>query len=215
MLGKDLAIESLPSPEAATKTTKVSWSAGYPSLSATYVKKKFNLAFMVNFWQTIEKKSEENISTQQTNIAKTEKFDLPITFRAGANYKFSDRKNFVLDLSTTNWDKNIDSTINSSYSIGTGYEYRSGGGQYDAYYKKLSYRTGIGYKRLNILDVDEYKWTGGLGLPLGKRGGSMDLAVELGHRRGSIKNDKVQESFVKLYVSLTGAGIWGQSSRRK
>ena len=195
-------------------TAITNWSGGYPRLSFSYRYKKISLAAMATVWGKLKEKKQRRITNQQSASPSRREFDLPITIGLGLDYKFSRRHEMVLDVSTTDWDKRIDNDIDRSYRAGLGYENQGQGGKYDPYYSKIAIRTGLGYEKLYVLDVDVYKWTLGVGLPLGKRGNNMDIAFELG-RRGSESWYKVREDYLKLYISLIGAGIWGRTSRSK
>jgi hypothetical protein len=54
----------------------------------------------------------------------------------------------------------------------------------------------------------------GLGLPLGRRGSQIDLALKVGHREAD-GIDYFQEDFIKLSATLTGVGTWGTPARRR
>ena len=54
----------------------------------------------------------------------------------------------------------------------------------------------------------------GAGLPLGTLG-TLDLSAQAGRTTSEETGDKLEDSFLRLYVSLTGANRWGQSQRKR
>jgi long-chain fatty acid transport protein len=195
-------------------TTLTRWSGGYPALSLTYSNKTFSCAAKATLPMKLEGKTERRLYNQFSGPAIKKTYDFPVTFGLGVSYRFSRKNTMVLDASITEWDKNIDKAVERSYKAGIGYEFKGLGVQYDPYYKKIAYRTGIGYEKMYLWDANIYSFTAGLGLPLGKRGSTMDIAMELG-RRGSLELQKVRENYLRIYISLIGAGIWGRPSRSR
>ncbi len=189
-------------------------SGYYPSLSLMYRHKKFNVSLYGSIPGTVDEKTTRRIHRENSDIESNREFDLPLKVALGFNYKHSVSQNYVLDFSYSNWDDEVDADANASWNLGFGYEYQGQGGRYASYYKNMSYRAGLGMERLYVLEANEYRLTGGLGFPLGSRGSVMDFALVLG-QRGSLDKHDVREGFVKFYLSLTGTGLWGKTSRRR
>ena len=141
------------------------------------------------------------------------KYDFPVTLALGLNYKQSRNVNYTLDVRSSGWSDKVVADVNRSIHFGTGYEYQGTGGRFRPYYTNMAYRFGLGYDRLYVLETNEYRVTGGFGFPLGRRGSSLDLTIEAG-QRGTIESQGYREGFLKVYIGLTGAGIWGRTRRR-
>jgi long-chain fatty acid transport protein len=195
-------------------TTVTNWSGWYPAFSVTYKYKSLGCALMFNLGGKYTAEQERRIYQVASETPGKAEHTPPSAVSLGLSYNPSPKHTLVADVSTTDWDKTLDKNIERSYQMGLGYEYQGRGGQYDSYFTRMAYRTGAGYERLYVLDVNVLKLTAGLGFPLGKRGSSMDLALELG-RRGSLEDLKVREDYFRVYISLMGAGIWGSPSRSK
>jgi long-chain fatty acid transport protein len=187
---------------------------GYFGLSFTYRHRKFNAAFSATLPQKWEETKIRSVYRQENSWKQKRDFRFTSSVAIGINYKLNKHNHLVLDLATDDWDQRISPEIGRAWQAGLGYEYRGRSNPFDAYYKKMAYRAGAGYEKLYIHGVDVIRLTGGLGLPLGKRGSKMDLALELG-RRGLQNNLNILENYLKLNISLMGTGVWGRPSRRK
>ncbi len=217
LLGRDLSIRKTIYKDEKLKglegdTTEVRRSGFYPTLSAIFVEKKYSVAASATFPFKFTEETQKSVYGQSSNKGKEQEFTLPTKVALGFTYRLKYNKTLVLDMVTTDWDQKISDKMNRSFQVGLGYEFFKKRGLYDSYVSKIIYRVGVGYERLYVNEVNQFRLTTGLGLPLGKRGSVVDLALE-GGRRGSIANDLIQENYVKLFVSMTGAGVWGNTRR--
>jgi hypothetical protein len=187
---------------------------GLPSISATLRRPTFSLALAASLGATLEQNGRRSI----TNVISDQKWvgekDLPWTFSGGAAVKATPNQTVVADFVWEGWEEESSGLLNPAYRAGLGYEYQGRGGLYEPYHRKLAYRGGLGMERLYLEETDMYYLTTGAGLPLGRRGALLDFAIKYGHR-GSVKNNLWSEDFIKLSVSLTGVGNWGQSVRKR
>ena len=85
---------------------------------------------------------------------------------------------------------------------------------YEPYFRKVAYRGGAGFERLYLDETNLYFATLGAGLPLGRRGNLLDVALKYGHRV-RLENSLWSEDFLKLSVTLTGVSVWGQPVRKR
>ena len=193
-------------------TTKVTSTGSYFGISATYRTKTMNFAFTIQLPSTMEQSSTRTYANQRSSENTSTSYDFPLVIGTGLNYKLAKNKNATLDITWSQWDKELTHHSGNAWQVGAGYEYRGNGGPYRPYYTNIIYRTGLGYEKLYMDGIHLYRTTAGLGLPLGKRGGMIDLALEAGNR-GNIRQNKAREQYLKAYFSITGAGIWGKSSR--
>jgi long-chain fatty acid transport protein len=161
---------------------------------------------------------DQNGRRSITNLISDQKWtgekDLPWTLSGGTAVKASPSQTVVADFIWEGWEEDASGLINPAWRAGLGYEYQGRGGLYEPYHRKLAYRGGLGMERLYLDETDLYFLTAGAGLPLGRRGALLDFAIKYGHR-GSVKNNLWSEDFIKLSVSLTGVGNWGQSVRKR
>ena len=193
-------------------TLSVRSNAWFPSLSLTVRGKRFSAAAMGTLGTALEQKTRRSISSLGSDRNLKGEKDIPWTGLVGLAYKPKSNQTIVADFSLEAWEG--PPLVNPAYRAGLGYEFQGMGGPFDSYARKIAYRGGVGVERLYLEEVDEYWLTLGSGMPLGRRGNLLDLALKYGHR-GSVKNNLWTEDFIRLSVSLTGVGIWGQPVRKR
>ena len=198
--------------EGDTLTTRS--SGGYPSLSMTFRQKKFSLGLTGALGMELDQDHFRTVTNSLSNQEFSSSRDLPWSTGLGFAFKPSASHTVVADFAMESWDSDTSGLLNPSFRVGSGYEFQGMGSLYDRYFKKMAYRGGLGYERLYLQETDQYYLTAGAGLPLGRRGNLMDIALKYGHR-GTLKNNLWTEDFIKLSVSMTGVGIWGQSVRKR
>jgi hypothetical protein len=187
---------------------------GYPSLSATFRQPRFSLALRGSLGATLDLESRRSITHLISNQKWDSEKDLPWSLAAGAALKPSGAQTVVADFAWEAWESEASGLLNPAFRAGVGYEYQGRAGIYEPYLRKMAYRGGLGFERLYLEETDVYFLTLGSGLPLGRRGSLLDFAIKYGHR-GSVKNNLWSEDFVKLSISLTGVGNWGQPVRKR
>ncbi len=186
----------------------------FPTLSLTYRHHYFNLAGSFAFASDLDQEQRKTISTMETPPSQKMTGTYPWFAHLGLTLKLKENQSVVLDYGNSDTTLSKYDWAHSAQQVGLGYEFLGKGNVYDAYYKKLAYRAGLGYQMLQVDQVDHYFVTLGMGLPLGTRGNILDFAVKYGHR-GSVQDQKISENYVKMSISLTGVGNWGQNQRRK
>ena len=153
----------------------------------------------------------------------TREIDVPATFATGVNYQFLKRHNVMFDFMFRGWDKKIpnlgggwnlaDSTeTQTEFLAAIGYQRDGSSVIYDKFWEKITYRLGAWTRNWYISDVTEYGGALGVGIPLGRRGTQLDIAVQGGLRES--ENDSFwDEKFVGITLGLTGVGSWGVTPR--
>jgi long-chain fatty acid transport protein len=187
---------------------------GRPSLAMTLRRPKFSLAVSGAMGVTLDQRISRSVTNLQSDRSRDASQELPWTVSAGAAYKWSPRQTWVADFTWEGWEEEGSGLLNPAFAAGIGYEFQGRGGLYEPYFSKLAYRGGLGMERLYLEETDLYYLTAGLGMPLGRRGSLLDFAIKYGHR-GSAKNNLWSEDYVKLSISLTGVGNWGQPVRKR
>ena len=189
-------------------------SGGLPSLSMTVRQPKFSLALVGALGATLEQEGKRSITHLISNQKWSGTKDLPWSISGGGAFKPVSNQTVVADFAWESWEDDGSGILNPAYRLGIGYEFQGKGGIYEPYLRKVAYRGGLGMERLYLEETDLYFLTAGTGLPLGRRGSLLDFAIKYGHR-GSAKNNLWSEDFVKLSLSLTGVGNWGQPVRKR
>lgn len=187
---------------------------GLPSLSATFRQPKFSLSMVGALGTSLDQKGKRSITRLVTNQQWTETKDLPWSVSGGVAFKPVSNQTWVADFSWESWEEDSSGLLNPAYRLGLGYEFQGKGGVYEPYLRKLAFRGGLGMERLYLEETNLYFLTAGSGLPLGRRGSLLDFAIKYGHRAAA-KNNLWSEDFVKLSISLTGVGNWGQPVRKR
>ncbi len=189
-------------------------NGGYPSASVTFRQKQFSLAASGALGATLERTLRRTVTGLGTGKDSTTERELPWSAAVGGAIKIKPNQTLVADFSWESWQKTAQTVLNPAFHLGSGYEFQGLGGPYERYFRKVSYRTGLGFERLYLDQTDLYYLTAGAGLPLGRRGNLVDVALKYGHR-GSLESSFWTEDFIKLSVTLTGVGVWGQPVRKR
>lgn len=200
--------------EEMADTLSVRSHGGYPSLSATFRRPKFSVALRGALGTTLDLDTRRSITHLVSNQEWESEKDLPWSMAGGLALKPSDNQTVVADFAWEAWETDASGLLNPAFRAGVGYEYQGRAGIYERYLRKLAYRGGLGFERLYLEESNLYFLTLGSGMPLGRRGSLLDFAIKYGHR-SSVKNNLWSEDFVKLSVSLTGVGNWGQPVRKR
>jgi hypothetical protein len=200
--------------ENLSDTVSTRSQGGYPSASVTYRNRLFSLAASGALGVSLDQTITHGLTGMINDDKRTADKDLPWSLAVGGAYKLKANQTLVADFSYEPWDESASPLLNPAIHTGLGYEYLGTGGPYEPYYRKIAYRGGLGFERLYLEETDQYFLTAGSGLPLGKRGNILDLAIKYGHR-GTLKNNLWTEDLIKISVSLTGVGVWGQPVRKR
>ncbi len=99
----------------------------------------------------------------------------------------------------------------TEFGAGLGYQLGASLKPFASFFERSAIRVGFDYQRAGQVDLEQYRGTFGVGIPLGSRGARVDISTEYGAR---IHSQGWSEQFVGLNFSLTGLGNWGEPSRR-
>ena len=149
--------------------------------------------------------------------------DVPALLATGINYRLNKRHNIMVDFLWRAWDDDIENLAGGwnlpqttktqkDFMISLGYQCDGSPLFYESYWKRINYRVGTWYRNWYIKDVFEVGGSLGGGFPLGRKGTTVDLAVQGGKRFADIDN-QWDETFIGLRVGLTGIATWGMERR--
>lgn len=185
----------------------------FPTFSGTVHTKRLDAALSftpkTDLTTSLQRRSTRLLTDSIPDTTRT----LPMTLAAGVGWRISKRQSAAVDLYYEDWNGN-GGVLNNSVKAGAGYEFRGLDNPFEDYYKRLTYRAGLGYNLLYLQKVPELYSTVGLGLPLGPRGHVLDVALKYGHRSHD-GNTFFAEDYVKISASVVGVSIWGQPARKR
>ena len=151
----------------------------------------------------------------------TREIRVPAMLATGVNYRINKRHNVMMDVAWRAWDRDIENVAGSwgmgevtktqnDFNISVGYQRDGSDVFYDAYWDRIAYRAGLWYKNWYVEDVSEIGGSIGAGLPLGRKGMMLDLAIQGGVR---LTDDDRNwgESFFGIRLGGLGVGSWGKT----
>lgn len=152
------------------------------------------------------------------------KMKIPYSWGIGGSYIINKKLRFSFDYFNQPWSRlTIDNnTINGShdsYFIAGGLELLPIKKLTAGYFKKINYRAGFNYNKLNYQDSNgnellEYMGTIGFGFPFYGIFGRFDIALGYG-KRGDLNKNTVEETVFKLMISVSGGEKWFLRRRKK
>ncbi len=153
----------------------------------------------------------------------TREIDVPAMIATGVNYRLFKRHNVMLDLQWRPWTDHVENVSGSwdmpeftetqtDFMASIGYQYDGSNIFYENFLKRINYRAGAWYRNWYVKDVYEIGGSIGAGFPMGRKGTTVDVAVQ-GGKRFSDSKTEWDEAFIALRIGLTGIGTWGQSRR--
>lgn len=208
-----------------------SWSIlnhpAYYTVSAQYRGKMASLFFSYTTGYTLVNDMEYQLQVSQLDtLAPTKmsrEIEVPMTLASGVSYRLAKRHFVMLDFMWKPWKKEIpnmaqswdlpnETLVESEFLISVGYQRDGSTIFYDSYLSRMTYRAGAWYKNGYIKDVSEIGGSIGLGFPLGKRGTTIDVALQ-GGVRSSKSETYLDETFIGVKIGLMGLGSWGNNER--
>ncbi|PNQ75222.1 hypothetical protein C1T31_03555 [Hanstruepera neustonica] len=186
------------------------------SFNTIVINSTTNQEFIVN---TIE----ANLAAQgldETNFLLPSKFSLgagigqPRIWFVGAEYTFQNTKNFVNELHGSNG-----TVYTNSSSIALGGFFVPKYNSFTSYFSRMVYRAGLRFEdtglNINNTGINEFGISFGVGLPIGSARdffSNANLGFEIG-KRGTTKNNLIQENFINFNLSLSLNDRWFQKRR--
>lgn len=147
--------------------------------------------------------------------------DVPSMLATGINYRLAKRHNIMMDLTWRAWDKDVENIAGgwnmptvtetqTDFMVSLGYQCDGSPLFYESYWNRINYRAGAWYRNWYIKDVFEVGGSLGGGFPLGRKGTTIDVALQGGKRFADSKSEW-EEMFIGLRIGLTGIAAWGQN----
>jgi hypothetical protein len=195
-------------------TVSVRSSGGYPTASLTFRQKTWSLAASGALRADLDRTFTRSVTGLASGEKSKDTRTLPWSLQAGAAYRPLPRHTLAADFAWEAWDQEDTGAVNPAFKLGAGYEFQGNGTTYESYFTKMAFRGGLGFERLYLDETNQYFVTLGTGLPLGRRGNMLDIALKYGHR-GDVENNLWTEDFFKVSATLTGVSVWGQPIRKR
>lgn len=106
---------------------------------------------------------------------------------------------------------NMSDSLKNTFRFGLGLEIIPNYNSVNSYFKRVSYRFGIKYEQtpisINNTPINDYGISFGVGLPLKNSRSTINFAMEYG-RRGTVKNNLIQENYFKFMIGITMHQRW-------
>lgn len=156
-----------------------------------------------------------NAFVEEENDEDLSNFDLPLEIHQGLLYSFKNNLSLNLDYSLRFWDatNQVDNigTFVDQYSVSLGAEYVVDDAGFK-WWQRVHFRAGFeydsGYLQINDRNIDSYRATAGIGLPIGIRSPSMiNISFARGNR-GNTQGFLVAESFNTVNINITLRDLW-------
>ena len=183
---------------------------------------KFSLPMKLNATRTLliqrftASGDVESIKDTLSNITdESGKINMPLSIGGGFTFGRKNNWLFGVDFDWQNWKnfKNfgVSDSINNSYNISAGGEIVPRYTLASKYWKKMSYTFGFHYGQ-SYLDIrnsriNDFSASIGLGFPIAKLKSMISLALEAG-KKGTIQDNLIQETYVKLTVGFSFREFW-------
>ncbi len=147
--------------------------------------------------------------------------EVPAMLATGINYRLAKRHNIMMDLTWRAWDKDVQNIAGgwnmptttetqTDFMVSLGYQCDGSPLFYESYWNRINYRAGAWYRNWYVKDVFEVGGSLGGGFPLGRKGTTIDVALQGGKRFADTKSEW-EEMFIGLRIGLTGIAAWGQT----
>ena len=200
---------------------------GYYTGSVQYRGRQSSFYFSYTTGYTLLNKLDYNFRFSEVDTLvpshRDRKIEIPAMFATGINYRLAKRHNVMMDLQWRAWDEDVENIAGSydmkdvtetqnDFVASVGYQRDGSGTYYDPFWDRITYRAGAWYKNWYIADVYEVGGSIGAGFPLGRKGISLDLAIQ-GGKRFSESEGNWDEVFLGIRLGLMGIGNWGQTRR--
>lgn len=190
-----------------TGSPSTALSADYARLSESFVYSAFD--------NIVVRDTIENVADQSG------KLNLPLNLGFGLMFRQGNRWLVGSDFSFQNWkDYTIFGTSDSlgnSWRIGAGAQFHPRPGANDlldkkiSFWKKMEYRMGFHYSqtylKLRGNQLNEYGVSIGFGIPVKRSAAMIHLGAEAG-KRGTTKNNLIEESYLKFSIGFTLNDRW-------
>lgn len=188
---------------------------GYWTLSGYWTKGDFDAGVWFDVPGEVKLRTARGASGQVFAEGLEKTVDAPASVGAATTWRLSPKILAVAQASRTEWDPAALASSDGRdprWDVGLGGQYALGGDRFDDYWKRMVYRAGLSASVGGPQSLLTESATLGAGMPLGAFG-TLDLSLQLGQNEVDDGRPKLKESFVRLYVAITGASLWGRSQR--
>lgn len=208
-------------------TWEVKNHPAYYTMAIQYRGRQSSYFFSLTTPHTLLNELEYNFRFSEIDTLEPNRVDreikIPMKLATGFNFRFMKRNNIMGDLQWSAFDEDV-KNIAGSYGMkrmtetqndilaSVGFQRDGSPLFYDPYWDRISYRVGAWYKAWYVKGVDEFGGSVGAGFPLGRKGTTIDVAIQ-GGKRFTDDVRKWEETFVGIRLGLMGIGSWGKTSR--
>lgn len=148
--------------------------------------------------------------------------EIPASYALGFSLEENDKWMLGADLRMTQWSGNSyfgisPSALKDEFAFSVGGSFTPNKEDVRYFWKRIEYRGGLKFKtgRLelqssnsnSLTSVNEIGINFGLGIPMRKTRGTLNIGFELG-QRGTTDNDLIKESYFKTYLAFTFRDKW-------
>jgi hypothetical protein len=193
---------------------EVQRQATYPSLSGYYTHGDFDIGGWFDFSGDLRTETHRGATDQRfsSTVIKTGNAT-PWGYGVSGAWRVSSRHQVVGSFSYADWTA-VTSDATQALKGGLGWQFKGKGDRFDNLWKRTDLRLGGFYSTGGIGDPYSFGATSGVGIPLGNYG-QVDFGAQAGRTFAGSGNEQLQDDFIRLYVSLSGGSLWGQSQRQR
>ncbi len=149
------------------------------------------------------------VLNRQDSVSVNRNYMIPAVFRIGAAQLMRSSQLILTgDFGVSLWNR-LDKTLDNTYNLSLGSEFRPRPTQRPALLRRCLYRTGYHCSRLNHDDIVENALTLGVGIPVPHFTQLFNVSIE-GGQRGLLSKNHVQERFLKIQFGIRASGRWGR-----
>jgi len=196
-----------------TDTLETRRSGSYWTFSGYYSRAAVDLGAWYSLPGDADITRHRGASDQRFGADTVRTVDVPAGWGVAGAWRFQPGHAIVARVSREAWSESVDGS-DARWTVGSGWQWQGAGDRFDDLWKRSAFRAGGLATFGGPGDVTTLALTLGTGLPLGDFG-TMDLSAQAGRTTTEVTGDKLGDSFLRLYVSLTGANRWGQSQRKR
>lgn len=194
-------------------TVETRRDGSYWTLSSYWTRGAVDIGGWYSLPGDVELTRHRGASDQRFGADVTETVDAPVGWGVAGAWRFLDKQTLVARVARETWEETIDG-VDPAWALGAGWQWQGTGDRFDRLWKRSAFRVGGLANLGGPGDLTTLGATFGAGLPLGNYG-TLDLSAQAGRTTSDVTDGLLEDSFLRLYVSLTGANRWGQSQRKR
>lgn len=171
--------------------------------------------FIRSMFQGYGDYAENPIDTLAYNVDEKVSFKIPHGFGGGISFEKNNRWIVGVDFNWAGWKgfelNGVNDSLQNSWNIAVGGEYKPKATSISKYHKKIAYRAGFHYDQtyynINGNSINKFGITFGLGLPVPRSLTSFNIAVEFG-KMGTTNDNLVKESYFNISIGMSIYDRW-------